>query len=87
MKGVIKMKFWMITCVRGHAGNGKSTDIKFAIAAENLVHACKIAQKMPSVKHTRMIAYGHEISEQEFNDYRAISAYRRFEQHKAKRRR
>lgn len=81
------MKFYMITCVRGHAGNGKSTDIKFAIAAENLVHACKIAQKMPSVKHTRMIAHGHEISEQEFNDYRTISAYRRFERHKAKRRR
>lgn len=81
------MKFYMITCVRGHAGNGKSTDIKFAIAAENMVHACAIARKMPSVKHTRMVAYGREITEEEFNEYRSISAYKRFEQHKAKRRR
>lgn len=81
------MKFYMITCVRGHAGNGKSTDIKFAIAAENMVHACAIARKMPSVKHTRMVAYGREITEEEFNGYRSISAYKRFEQHKAKRRR
>lgn len=81
------MKFYMITCVRGHAGNGKSTDIKFAIAAENMVHACAIARKMPSVKHTRMVTYGREITEEEFNEYRSISAYKRFEQHKAKRRR
>jgi len=81
------MKFYMITCVRGHAGNGKSTDIKFAIAAENMVHACAIARKMPSVKHTRMVTYGREITEEEFNEYRSISAYKRFEQYKAKRRR
>lgn len=74
------MKFYMITCVRGHAGNGKSTDIKFAIAAENMVHACKIAQKMPSVKHTRIVAYGVEITETEFLQYRQISAYDRYKQ-------
>ena len=81
------MKFYMITCVRGHAGNGKSTDIKFAIAAEDMVKACAIARKMPSVKHTRMVAYGREITEEEFLEYRQISAYERFEQHKATRRR
>lgn len=81
------MKFYMITCARGHVGNGKETEIKFAIAAENMVHACAIARKMPSVKHTRMVAYGREITEEEFNEYRSISAYKRFEQHKAKRRR
>lgn len=71
------MKFYMITCHRGHAGRGKSTEIKFAIAAENMIHACKIAQKMPSVKHTRIIAYGVEITEAEFSEYRKISAYKR----------
>lgn len=80
------MKFYMITCVRGHAGNGKSTDIKFAIAAEDMIKACAIARKMPSVKHTRMVAYGREITEQEFLEYRQVSAYKRFEQHKARRR-
>lgn len=79
------MKFWMVTCARGHVGNGKETEIKFAIAAETIVHACAIARKMPSVKHTRMIAYGREITEEEFNDYRAISAYERFQQHKRRR--
>ena len=81
------MKFYMITCVRGHMGNGKSTDIKFAIAAENMIKACAIAQRMPSVKHTKMIAYGCEITEQEFLEYRKISAYKRFDQQKARRRR
>lgn len=76
------MKFYMVTCARGHVGNRKETDIKFAIMAENLLNACDIARKMPSVKHSRMVCYGHEITEQEFNDYRTISAYKRFEQHK-----
>lgn len=74
------MKFYMITCTRGHIGNGKSTEIKFAIAAENMIHACKIAQKMPSVKHTRMVAYGIEITETEFLQYRKTSAYERYKQ-------
>lgn len=80
MKGVIQMKFYMITCHRGHSGCGKGTDIKFAIAAENMIHACKIAQKMPSVKHSKIVAYGIEIAEAEFLEYRKISAYERCNQ-------
>lgn len=79
------MKFYMITCVRGHAGNGKSTDIKFAIAAENMVKACAIARKMPSVKHSRCVAFGKEITEQEYNEYRTVSAYDRYKQQSNKR--
>lgn len=81
------MKFYMITCSRGHCGNGHSTEIKFAIVANNLLDACDKARRMPSVKHTRVALYGREISEQEYNDYRKISAYERFDQQKAQRRR
>ena len=67
----------MVTCHRGHIGTGHSTEIKFAIAAENLIEACAIARKMPSVKHTRLIIYGKEITQEEYTEYRKISAYKR----------
>ena len=70
----------MVMCSRGHCGTGHSTEIKFAIRAKNLLEACDKARKMPSVKHTRLALYGKEISEQEYNEYRQISAYERFNQ-------
>lgn len=78
------MKFYMVMCHRGHCGVGHSTEIKFAIAANNLLEACGIAKRMPSVKHTRMAIYGKEITEDEYREYRAISAYERFNQQSAK---
>lgn len=57
---------------------GHSTEIKFAIAAENLLNACDIARKMPSVKHTRMVISGKEITKEEYISYRKVSAYKRF---------
>lgn len=81
------MKFYMVMCHRGHCGNGHSTEIKFAIRANNLIEACDKARRMPSVKHTRMAIYGKEITEQEYNEYRKISAYERFDQQSAKRQR
>ena len=83
------MKFYVVMCHRGHCGVGHSTEIKFAIAANNLLEACDKAKRMPSVKHTRMAIYGKEITEEEYREYRAISAYERFNQsqHKSKRRR
>ena len=81
------MKFYMVMCHRGHCGNGNSTEIKFAIRAANLLEACDIARKMPSVKHTRIAIYGKEITEAEYNEYRKISAYERFNQQSAKRQR
>ena len=72
------MRYFMILCHRGHCGSGHSTEIKFAIKANNLLHACAIARKMPSVKHTRMVISGKEITEQEYIEYRQISAYQHF---------
>jgi hypothetical protein len=67
-------------CHRGHCGTGHSTEIKFAIRANNLLEACDKAKRMPSVKHTRIAIYGKEITEQEYNEYRQVSAYERFNQ-------
>ena len=72
------MKYYLITCHRGHAGTKHSTDIKFAIKANTLIDACSIAKRMPSVKHTRAIAFGKEITFEEYTEYRQISAYERF---------
>lgn len=80
------MKYYMITCVRGHVGNRKGTDIKFAIEAVGMAEAIAIARKMPSVKHSRFICCGKEISEQEYKEYRSVSAYERYEQFKKPRR-
>ena len=76
----------MITCHRGHCGKGHSTEIKFAIMAKNLIEACDKARKMPSVKHTRLVIYGKEISEAEYQEYRKVSAYERFNQQNFRRR-
>ena len=78
------MKFYMVMCHRGHCGVGHSTEIKFAIRANNLLEACDKARKMPSVKHTRLAIYGKEITEQEYNEYRQVSAYERFNQNQRK---
>ena len=73
------MKYYLITCHRGHCGCGNSTDITFAIVAKNLLHAMNIARKMPSVKHTRLAIYGREITKEEYNERRKINAYHRFD--------
>jgi len=74
------MRYFMVMCHRGHCGTGHSTEIKFAIKAKNLLDACDQARRMPSVKHTRMVIYGKEITEQEYKEYRQVSAYNRFNQ-------
>ena len=83
------MKYFMVMCHRGHCGNGHSTEIKFAFEANDLLTACDMARRMPSVKHTRMMIYGKEITREEYIEYRAVSAYDRFNQsqHKATKRR
>ena len=81
-------RYWMVMCHRGHCGAGHSTEIKFALCADNLLQACDMARKMPSVKHTRLAIYGKEITEEEYNEYRKVSAYDRFIQDRpAKKRR
>lgn len=71
------MKFYMVTCARGHIGTGHSTEIKFAFKAANLLEACDMARKMPSVKHSRLPLMGREITEIEYREYRKISSYAR----------
>lgn len=72
------MKYYIVTCMRGHCGCGKGTEIKFAIRANNLLEACDKARKMPAVKHTRLALFGKEITEAEYIEYREKSAYYRY---------
>lgn len=74
------MKYYMVVCHRGHCGTGHSTEIKFAFIANNAIEAMDKARKMPSVKHTRLAMLTKEITEFEYNEYRQISAYERFNQ-------
>ncbi len=69
------MRFFLITCHRGHNGRGRSSEITFAIQALNLIAAQDKAKRMPSVKHTRGIIYGREITQEEYINYRSVSAY------------
>lgn len=78
------MRYFVVVCHRGHCGVGNSTEIKFAIKANNLLEACDRAKRMPSVKHTRMAIFGKEITEEEYNEFRSISAYERYNQQSAK---
>ena len=70
-------RYFLVTCHRGHCGNGNSSAITFAFEAKNLIEAMDMGKRMPSVKHTRMIMSGKEISEQEYVEYRQINAYQR----------
>lgn len=72
------MKYFMVVCSRGHMGTGHSTEIKFAIEANNLLDAQDKARRMPSVKHTRLALYGKEITYEEYTEYRQVSAYERY---------
>ncbi len=71
------MKYYAITVPRGHCGVGRSTDITFVFQAKTLLDAMDKARRMPSVKHTRMILSGKEITFEEYTQYRKISAYKR----------
>ena len=71
------MKYYLITCMQGHHGRGRYSEITFAMMARNLIEAQDKAKKMPSVKHTRGILMGREITEEEYYERRKISAYDR----------
>lgn len=73
------MRYFAVTCHRGHCGTGHSSAITFAFEAKNLIAAMDMAKRMPSVKHTRMIMSGKEINKAEFLEYTKISAYKRAE--------
>ena len=75
--GLKMARYFLITCDRGHCGNGHSSTITFAFEAKNLIAAMDMGKQMPSVKHTRLPISGVEISEQEYIEYRKINAYER----------
>lgn len=70
-------RYFKVMCLRGHCGMGHSTEITFVFEAANLIDAMAKAKRMPAVKHTRMICSGKEITEEEYKEYREISAYKR----------
>lgn len=71
------MKYYLITCPRGHCGTGKYIEITFAISARNLLDAMDKAKRMPGVKHTRSILNGKEVTYEEYFNFKSISAYER----------
>ena len=70
-------KYYKVTCHRGHQGRGRSIPISFYIAAENVLHASRIAQRMPGVKHSKTIMSCVPITYEEYAEGRRMSAYHR----------
>lgn len=73
------MRYYRVTCLRGHCGRGKAQEITFVFCASSLIEATKEARKMPAVKHhgARAILAGKEITYEEYKILRQISAYHR----------
>ena len=71
-------KYYKVTTHRAHQGIGRSIPITFYIAAENALHASKIAQNMSGVKHSRAIMSCIPITPDEYLEGRKISAYHRY---------
>ena len=70
-------KYYKVTTYRAHVGIGKTVDITFYIAAQNALHASRIAQRMPGVKHSKTIMSCVPISMEEYLEGRKLSAYHR----------
>ena len=72
-------KYYKVTTYRAHVGIGRTVDITFYIAAQNALHASRIAQRMPGVKHSRCIMSCIPITYEEFAAGRKVSAYHKFD--------
>ena len=70
-----QQKYYKVTTYRAHVGVGKTVSITFYIAAQNALHASRIAQRMPGVKHSRCVMSCVPITVDEFLEGRKISAY------------
>ena len=72
------MKYYAVTCKRGHCGVKQYFPITFAIEAESLLAAYDIAKMMPGIKHRgNAILKCEEITHEEYVELRQISAYER----------
>ena len=72
-------KYYKVTTYRAHVGIGKSVSITFYIAAQNALHASRIAQRMAGVKHSRVVMSCIPITMEEYIEGRKVSAYHRYE--------
>lgn len=72
-------KYYKVTTYRAHVGVGKTVSITFYIAAKNALHASRIAQRMPGVKHSRCVMSCVPITMEEFIEGRKISAYHKYD--------
>ena len=70
-----QQKYFKVTTYRAHVGVGKTVSITFYITAQNALHASRIAQRMPGVKHSRCVMSCVPITMDEFLEGRKISAY------------
>jgi hypothetical protein len=73
------MKYYKVTTHRGHVGVGRSVSITFYIAAQNALHASRIAQRMPGVKHSKCVMSCVPITMEEYLAGREVSAYHRYD--------
>lgn len=71
------MKYYKVTTHRGHVGVGRSVSITFYIAAQSALHASRIAQRMPGVKHSKCVMSCVPVTAEEYIEGRKISAYHR----------
>lgn len=69
------MRYFLVTCPRGHMGANHYTEITFALYANNLLDALQVARKMPGVKHSKLPFSGKEISYEEYKKYKSKGAY------------
>lgn len=73
------MNYYKVIAIQGHNGAGKGSTITFAIEAESIYDAMRIARSMPTVKHSHpnAIKSVELISKDEFDILRQESAYHR----------
>lgn len=74
-----QQKYYKVSTYRAHVGIGKTVSITFYIAAQNALHASRIAQRMAGVKHSRMVMSCIPITMEEYIEGRKVSAYHRYD--------
>lgn len=60
------MKYYKVTCRRGHVGRGRVAYITFYISAESVGNAMTIAQNMGGVHHSKPPVLCKEVTKEEY---------------------
>lgn len=71
------MKYYKVIVPHGHYGINRYREITFYFYAKDAIHASKLAQRMPGVKHSRMVFSCIPITKEEYLVGRKQSAYHR----------